>query len=88
MYCCFEKQINTFAIWDSLLKLAFFLGSCVYVKLFYLNGKLEKNLFSGIKVTLLNKYRSLIKLLVSEEYFKQHLEAFASELIWKVHLFQ
>ncbi len=37
------------AIWNFLLKWAFFSGSYVYVQLFHFNGD-EKNLFIAIKV--------------------------------------
>ncbi len=37
------------AIWNFLLKWAFFLGSYVYVLLFHFNGN-KKNLFIAIKV--------------------------------------
>ncbi len=47
------KASNLRAIWNFLLKLAFFSGSYVYVQLFHFNGS-EKNLFIAIKVKLLN----------------------------------
>ncbi len=56
-----------------------FSGSYVYFQLFHFNGN-ENNLLIAIKVKLLNLYRSLIKMLILEENFRWHSEAFASEL--------
>ncbi len=41
------------AVWNFLLKLAFFSQAPVFVKLFHFNGN-ENNLFIAIKVKLLN----------------------------------
>ncbi len=60
------------AVWNFLLKLAFF-SFYVNVQLFHFNS----NENSLIKVKL---HRSLIKMLILEENVKRHLEAFASEL--------
>ncbi len=49
-----------------------FSGSYVYVELFHFNGN-ENNLFIAIKVKLLKPtHRSLRKMLILEDNFKQH----------------
>ncbi len=47
--------------------------------LFHFNC-IEKHLYVGIRVKWLNLHRSLIKMLILDENFRWHLEAFASEL--------
>ncbi len=52
-----------------------------YVKLFHLNGN-ENNLFIAIKVQLLNLHiGAWEKIIILEENWIRHLEAFASELL-------
>ncbi len=47
--------------------------------LFHFNC-IEKHLYVAIRVKWLNLHRSLIKMLILDENFRWHLEAFASEL--------
>ncbi len=55
------------AVWNFLLKWAFFLGSHVYDQLFHFNGN-ENNLFIAIQVKITERtHRSLIKMLILEE---------------------
>ncbi len=57
-------------------KMGILSGSYIYVKLFYFNC-IEKDLYIAITEP---KHRSLIEMLILDENFRRHLEAFASEL--------
>ncbi len=52
-----------------LVKVEVFSGSNIYIQLFHFNG-IEKNLFSAIKVKLLNLHIRVWKMLILEENFK------------------
>jgi len=58
----------------------------IFIKLVYLSSVISLNCYLS-EITEL-KYTSLIKIIIKEEHFKCHLEAFASELfIYIVEMF-
>ncbi len=68
------------AIWNFHLKLSFLSGSYINVQLFHCNHT-EKDLCIAIRAKMTEpKHRSLIKMLILDEKFRRHLEAFGSEL--------